>query len=399
MNARVIKKKNNYYIAMEWTENGERKTRSISVRKRLGLDRPAEAREAKALRDKIMTEYRQGIYIEPSEMLLKEYLEQWLEDYARPNIKQKTYEIYKNMIHNHLIPGLGDIPLGSLRPSQLKGFYAKKLKSGRADGKPGGLSNRSVQYMHVVLKLALNSAVEDELVPRNVAVAVSAPRVEKPKIKYWEWEDAKAFLEYERKKYEKGQGRYYPVYLLALSTGMRRGELLGLKWQDIDFKKKTITIRHNLVETNSGPLLQDTVKTNNSYRTIDISDKVIEILKIHRKRRSEEYLALHNDKKTDLNNPDKKESLVFVSANGTPVSPRNMDKYFRFAVKQMNLPDIGGMHSLRHTYATRMLELGVNPRYVQERLGHANITITLGTYSHVTPKAKSEIATITDDLF
>ena len=104
MNARVVKKKDNYYIALEWTEKGKRQTRSISVRKRLGLDRPAEAREAKALRDKIMVEYRQGVYVEPSEMLLKEYLAQWLEDYARPNIKQKTYEIYKNMVDNHLIP-------------------------------------------------------------------------------------------------------------------------------------------------------------------------------------------------------------------------------------------------------------------------------------------------------
>lgn len=398
MNARVIKKKGNYYIALEWTEKGERQTRSISVRKRLGLDRPAEAREAKALRDKIMHEYRQGVYVEPSEMLLKEYLTQWLEDYARPNIKQKTYEIYKNMIDNHLIPGLGDTPLGKLRPSQLKGFYAKKLKSGRADGKPGGLSNRSVQYMHVVLKLALKSAVEDELVARNVAAAVSAPRVEKPKIRYWEWEDAVTFLKHEREKYEKGQGRYYPVYLLALSTGMRRGELLGLKWQDIDFKKKTITIRHNLVETNGGPLLQDTLKTSNSYRTIEISDKVINVLKAHKKRRNQEYLALENQKKNDLNNPDKKESLVFVTSNGNPSGPRNMDKYFRQTIKRLGLSEIGGLHALRHTYATRMLELGISPRYVQERLGHANITITLGTYSHVTPKAKSEIASVTDDL-
>jgi len=179
MNARVIKKKGNYYIALEWTENGERKSKTISVRKRLGLNRPAQAKEAKALRDQIMVEYRQGIYVEPSEMLLGDYLTKWLEDYARPNIKQKTYEIYKNMVDNHLIPGLGNTPIGKLRPSQLKGYYAKKLKNGRADGKPGGLSNRSVQYMHMVLKLALKSAVEDELVPRNVAESVTPPRVER----------------------------------------------------------------------------------------------------------------------------------------------------------------------------------------------------------------------------
>ena len=391
MNARVIKKKGNYYVALEWTENGERKSKTISVRKRLGLSRPAQAKEAKALRDQIMVEYRQGIYVEPSEMLLGNYLTQWLEDYARPNIKQKTYEIYKNMVDNHLIPGLGNIPIGKLRPSQLKGYYAKKLKSGRADGKPGGLSNRSVQYMHMVLKLALKNAVEDELVPRNVAEAVTPPRVERPKIRYWEWDDAKAFLDHEKERYEKGQGRYYPLYVLALSTGMRRGELLGIKWEDVNFKNKTITIRHNLVHTNKGPLLQDTVKTDNSYRTIEISDKVIEVLKEHRKRQMQEILAMGRPE-------DYKSEFVFTAFNGNLVAPTNIDQRFRGAVTRAKLPAIGGMHALRHTYATRLLELGMSPRYVQERLGHAGIAITLQTYSHVTPKAQSKIAAATDDL-
>lgn len=391
MNARVRKKKNNYYIEMEWTEKGERRTQSISVRKRLGLDRPAKAKEANALRDKIMHEYRQGVYVEPSEMLLKEYLVQWLEDYARPNIRPKTYDIYKNMVDNHLVPEIGKTPIGKLRPSQIKGMLARKLKSGRADGKPGGLSNRSVQYMHMVLQLALKSALEDELVPRNVAEAVTPPRVEKPKIKYWEWDDAKKFLEQERKSYLKGKKRYYPVYLLALSTGMRRGELLGLHWQDINYKNKTITIRHSLVETDEGPLLQDTVKTDGSYRTIEISDKIVEILKAHRKRQAQEILALGNPE-------DYKAELVFTASTGNWAMPCNMDKYFRRATYKAGISEIGGMHLLRHTYATRMLELGMNPRYVQERLGHANIAITLQTYSHVTPKAKSEIATLTDDL-
>ena len=389
MNARVRKKKNNYYIELEWTEKGKRKTRSISVRKRLGLDRPALAREANALRDKIMHEQRRGVYVEPSEMLLKEYLTQWLEDYAKPNIKPKTYDIYKNMIDNHLTPGLGNIPVGKLRPTQLKGFYAKKLKGGRADGKPGGLSNRSVQYMHVILKLVLKSAVEDEMITRNVAIDVTPPTVKKPKIRFWEWDNAKAFLGNEKKKYDKKRGRCYPIYALALSTGMRRGELLGLHWKDINLNKKTITICHSLVETMDGPLLQDTLKTDSSYRTLDISDKTIEMLKAHRKRQAQEILAL------GLKNT----GLVFTASTGNWVDPSNMDKYFREAVERAELPAIGGMHALRHTYATRMLELGYSPRYVQERLGHANIAITLGTYSHVTPKAKSEIATITDDIF
>jgi len=165
-----------------------------------------------------------------------------------------------------------------------------------------------------------------------------------------------------------------------------------LHWKDIDFKKKTITIRRNLVHTNKGPVLQDTVKTDSSYRIIDISDSTIEILKNHRSRQIIEEMALGRPR-------DYKSELVFTTSTGNWVAPRNIDRYFRLAVKRAGVPDIGGMHGLRHTYATRMLELGMNPRYVQERLGHANITITLQTYSHVTPKAKSKIAIITDDLF
>lgn len=296
------------------------------------------------------------------------------------------------MIIHHLIPGLGDIPISKLRPSQLKGFYAKKLKSGRADGKPGGLSPRSVQYMHVILKLILKSAVEDELVPRNVAETVTPPRVEKPRMKYWEWNDAKKFLAFEREKYATNKGRYYPVYLLALSTGMRRGELLGLKWRDLDFNKKTLTLRHSLVETGEGPLLQDTVKTATSYRSLDLSGKVIEVLREHRERQLEARLF------PDFSENNKAD-LVFTANSGKLVAPRNMDKYFRYAVKKAGVPDIGGIHALRHTYATRMLEKGLNSRHVQERLGHANIATTLGTYSHVSPQASKEIAAITDDLF
>lgn len=392
MNARVRKRKNNYYIELEWAESGKRKTRSISVRKRLGLNRPALAREANALRDKIMVEHRQGVYVEPSEMALGEYLTFWLEDYARPSIEPKTYDKYRNVVYNHLIPELGSTPIGKLRPSQLKGFYARKLKGGRADGKPGGLANSTVRLMHVVIKLALGNALEDELVSRNVADAVTPPRMEKPKIRYWEWEDAKLFLESEKARYDRGDGRYYPIFALALSTGMRRGELLGLHWKDINYKKKSLTIRHNLVQTSQGTLLQDTVKTDNSYRILDISDSTIKMLKAHRVRQAEEMLALGNP-------ANYKSYLVFTASTGNWVVPRNIDRSFRLAVKRAGVPEIGGMHSLRHTYATRMLELGMNPRYVQERLGHANITITLQTYSHVTPKAKSEIATITDDIY
>lgn len=393
MNARVIKKKNNYYIAMEWYQNGERKTRSVSVRKELQLDRPAESREAKALRDKLMTEHRQGTYILPSSTPFEKFISEWIESY-KYNIKQTTYESYKETIKNHIIPELGDYTLHTLRPSHLKALYSRKLKSGRADGKPGGLSNRSVKYIHTILRLALQQALEDELVSRNIAKAVTPPKVPRPQIKYWEWGKAKAFLS------ETQKDRYYLFYLIALSTGMARGEILGLRWQDINFSKQTLSIRQTIVNTNAGPLIQPSAKTSTRERTLDLSASLVEKLKFHKAKQSAEIVALKNK-----SHP----GLIFTTSTGNLVRPRDIDRAFSRAAARINkkmqkekkieeyLSPLS-LHGLRHTYATHLLEEGVHPKIVSERLGHSGIRITLDTYSHVSPRLHKEVANLTDDL-
>ncbi len=390
MNARVVKKKGNYYISMEWYHNGTRKTKSISVRKELGLDRSAEAREAKALRDKIMHEHRQGTYVLPSSTLFKEFITEWIDNHQY-NLKPTTHESYKRFIDNHIIPELGDYTLQTLRPSHLKTLYNKKLKSGRADGKSGGLSTRSVSYIHTILRECLDSALEDELIPRNIAKAVSPPTVNRPDIKYWPWDKAKLFLE------NTCNDRYYLFYLIALSTGMNRGEILGLRWQDVNWKKKTISVLQTVVNITGGPLIQSSAKTKNRTRTLDITDKLIAALKEQRKKQSEEIIALKNTNRS---------GLIFTTTSGNVVSPRNMDRSFERAIIRYNKTKkneedkllVTGTHVLRHTYATHLLEEGVHPKVVQERLGHANIRVTLDTYSHVVPRLQKEVAALTDDL-
>ena len=389
MSGHLERKGENWYIVIEDGDGSGRKRRWISVRKELGLDRPALKREARELLARIQVEQQEGSLIKPSGVTVGEYLKHWLENYARPTVKQKTYDIYKNMIDNHLVPSIGKIEVPKLKPSRLKGLYAEKLKGGRADGKEGGLSSRSVQYMHMVLKLALRHAIEDELIKYNIAERVTPPSVKKPQIKYWIKQQQKAFLDFTR------QDRYHLLYLLALSTGMRRGEILGLRWQDIDFNKNRIYIRQQIVQTGKGSLIQEATKTDAGARMLDISANLMDKLKAHRKKQAQEFLV--------WGRPEVDYGLVFTTTTRNLVAPRNIDHRFRLAIERYNkahkdkLPMIG-LHGLRHSYATRLLEDGVHPKVVQERLGHASVKITLDTYSHVIPRLQKEVATLTDDL-
>lgn len=402
MNARIVKKKGNYYIALESYENGERVTKSISVRKELGLDRPAKSSEAKALRDKIMTDYRQGTYIAPTHRPLKDYLDEWLSGY-KYSLKPTTHESYASFIKHHISPEIGGITVPNLRPSHLRKLYAKKLTSGRADKKEGGLSPRSVKYIHTILLLALGHAVQDEIVSRNVAELVDPPRQEKPQIKYWEWEQAKRFLAATEKD------RYHLFYLIALSTGMARGEILGLRWSDINWDKHTLSIRQTIVNTNAGPIVQASAKTENRERTLDVTPGLLAKMKEHRKIQNQEYLALEIGKEDDTEKEDKpakkKSNLIFTARTGKHVMPRTIDRCLQRSIAKYNkkrdiekhLPELT-IHCLRHTYATHLLEEGVHPKVVSERLGHSSIRITLDTYSHVVPRLQKEVAKYSDDL-
>lgn len=343
-----------------------------------------------------LKELKEGNYIEPTDMTVKEFLQKWMDEYVtEKNLKPKTIDIYTNMINNHIIPELGTYKLAKLKKSHIKALLTKKQKEGRSDGKEGGLSNRTVQYIHMVLKLALSHAVEEwELIPRNVAEGIKPPKVPKPKIQYWTKEEAKIFLNAVKSH------RLYPLYLLALTTGMRRGELLGLRWKDVDFKKHTVRITQSLVTTSSGDKLQETTKTEKGERIIDISPLVTAELSKHRKRQAEEFMA--------LGRPEKDLNLVFTSTKGTPLSPRNLDRHFKNTLKKLNesLRKQGNeelkaitFHGLRHTYATLMLtEYGQDVTTVSARLGHANVRVTYDVYSHVIPKKQKEAACKTDDL-
>ena len=399
----VEKKGKNWYVILELeNEDGERNRRWISAKKELGLAKRPTKPQAEELLNKYLRDLHDGVYVEPSDITVKEYLLQWLEDYAKPNVKPTTYGTYKNAAEKHIIPALGKLQLSKLRKSKIKGFIATKQKEGaRADNKDGKLSSSSVYNIFFVLKNMLKHAVEDELIRRNPAEGLSAPKKEKPEVKYWEQDQAKAFLkalrEHKDGKNQKKKGhRLYALYLLALTTGMRRGELLGLKWENIDFKKNTIKVASSFVHTNEGDIMQESTKGGKS-RIIEVPEGVMKALKQHKKQQAEMLIAL---KRPADNKSDEKEewkNLVFTTTKGTPILPRNFERQLKSLIKKYKLPPLAP-HGLRHTAATKMLEDGVGVKTVAYVLGHEDASVLLNIYTHVTPKMKTTAAESMSDL-
>ncbi|MBU4534072.1 MAG: site-specific integrase [Firmicutes bacterium] len=354
------------------------------------------------VRDKITAlrhEQMQGNRINPSKITLGEWLDTWLEHYAKPRVRQTTWEQYEYLARRHIKPALGKVQLRKLQGPDLQRLYNEKLKN--------GLSARTVRLMHVVLHSALGQAVKDGMVLRNVAQATAPPRVTKKEIKTLAEDQMGVFL-------DAAEGtRLYPAVLMLLGTGLRRGEMLGLKWQDIDFQEGILYVRRSLVKTNSGSKIQET-KTGRE-RSVPVPTDVLRELKAHKARQAQEKLKLGEGYQD--------QGFVFATPLGTPTAPRNFYRYFRGLLFKMDatrlaretgkpmkevmkelrksgdglLNDIT-IHSLRHTYATMLLKAGEHPKVVQEILGHASITMTIDTYSHVVPGLKHQAAATINDL-
>ena len=389
MRGHVKKVRNNWYVVLELDPiNGERQQKWLSPRKELGLNRRATKKEAEALLIKKLNEARTGTYYEPSDDTLGQYLDKWLKNYPEPNLEQKTIDFYEYLIRVHIKPEIGHIPINKLRPAHIQELLTKKSKSGRADGKPGGLSRRTVQGIHQVLKLALKHAVEWEIAAQNVAKRAKSKAPGKKKPNAWSREQAKIFLDYLRERSD----RLYPLYLTALMTGMRRGELIGLRWSEVSFPNNQITIKQAIVNTTKGNITTKT-KTEESERTIDISPQLTAVLKEHKIAQQKEFFALgvrpsHN--------------LVFTSQAGTPLDPGNLYRHFAGTIERINesgkeLPRIT-FHGMRDTHATLLLEDGIHIKAIAQRLGQTNEVTLLSRYAHALPAVSKEAAVKVDYL-
>lgn len=344
---------------------------------------PAGTRKADA--DKLVTELvkrrHDGDYRAPDKTTLGAYLtDKWLPA-QKSQLKHSTFDSYRRTIELHVLPTLGQVPLARLQSEDLDGLYARLLESGRRNGAGGGLSPASVRYVHRILRKALNDALRKGSIARNPAATADPPRragtgQSEREMQVWTTAQLHAFLALI------SAHRLAPAYVLAAHTGMRRGEVLGLRWQDVDLSNARISVRQAVVAVAYQLRISD-VKTDTARRTIDIDDPVVAELSAWRKRQAEERLL--------VGPAFKDHGLVFARPDGRHIHPESFSRTFDRVVARSELPVIR-LHDLRHTHASLLLRAGVPVKVVSERLGHASPGFTLNVYQHVLPGMQAEAA-------
>jgi integrase len=298
---------------------------------------------------------------------LGRYLDRWLQDSVKGTVKQSTYEGYERLARVHLVPTLGDVKLSVLTPAHIRALYRERIAS--------GLAPTSVQRIHALLHKALKQAVNDGLIPRNVTDAVKSPRQQRKEMKTFTPEQVHAFLDAAK------DDRLRALYVVAIHTGVRQGELFGLRWGDVDLEAGTLSVHRTLSGAKGGPTF--TTPKNDKARRVRLTPQATEALRDHRKRQLEERMRLAGLWQDY--------GLVFCSTVGTPLSRHNIyNRSFKPLLERAGLPRTFRFHDLRHTFATMMASSGGHAKVVQEMLGHATINITLDLYSHVLPDMQED---------
>lgn len=346
--------------------NGKRKRKVI-----YGKTRKEVADKLKALhRDQAA-----GINLTPQQQTVKQFLETWLEETVKRQVRVRTYDKYVQDVTHHLVPALGQLQLTRLTPD-----HVQKLLNHLSDN---GLSHNSVRNVRAALRCALNQALRYGYVMRNVAVLVDIPGKVTFKPQPLTYEQAQLLL-----ATVKGD-RLAALYRIALGLGPRKGEILGLRWEDVDLVGATIRISGSLQRQN-GHLERSATKTEASVRTIALPLRLVNALKRHRERQETERKAAANWTES---------GMVFTSRIGTPLSPESLTEHFKALLEKAGLPKTVRFHDLRHTCATLMIKQGVHPRVVMEILGHSQISTTMNTYGHVLPEVQREAVNVLDELF
>jgi integrase len=353
-------------------------------RKRRGFRTKRDAE--RALRE-FLQDLDAGRYVPPSELTVGEYLEQHWLPAVRHRVRPTTYHHqYEWAVRNHIVPRLGALGLQELRERHVEQLHRQLRTAGRVDGH-GGLSPKAVRLVHGVLRKALNDAVGRH-VDRNYAALVSAPRDERPEMVVWTEDELYAFLEYV------AGDRLHALWLLLGTTGLRRGEALGLRWSDIEWPRDGdsgwLTVKRALTLLNNEPHLT-LPKTRTGARRIALDPHTVAALRRHREQQAKEQ-----ERAAEL---WQDHGLVFAREDGTPLHPWSVSGRFRTLVRQAGLATLT-LHGLRHTYATLALAAGVPPQVLSRRLGHARVEITLGIYGHLLPGGdQSAAGTVADRIF
>jgi len=351
---------------------GQRATRFVTVR---GTKKDAQRELTRQL-----AEVENGMAVDPSRLTVAEHLRSWIADADR--LGGKTRERYIALIEQQIVPHLGNIALQKLRPAHIEDWHAFLLRSGGKGGAP--LSARTVGHAHRVLHRAVARAAAKELVSRNVVSMIRPPKVEEEEVEILEADQVADGL-------AKLQGhRLFPIVAVALGAGLRRGEIVGLQWGDIDLDADTPTLRvRRAVELTRAGMRMKAPKTKRGRRTIVLPSFTVEALRARWKEQLELRLVL------GVGGRPAAEDLVFTLPDGSPWNPDYLSRCWRRATISLGLPKVG-LHALRHSHASALIAGGVDPLTISRRLGHRTPAFTLSTYGHLFAKTDAAAAEAID---
>lgn len=373
MRGSVVRRGKGYSVVVELDRDPESGKRRQKWQSGYRTKRDAERALAEAV-DGV----NRGTYVPRSRQTVAEFAQQWLAAIA-PTVRPATHYSYTRNLRLHLLPYVGTATLVSVDAGTLNALYARLLAEGKADGTGSGLSPRSVRYVHTIAHRMFKDAVRWGRLARNPADAADPPRSSasnRPELPTWSPDTLRTFLD------GVATDRLGPAFLLAATTGMRRGEVLGLRWADLDLDRARLAIRQTIIAVHHEVQFGEP-KTAKGRRTITLDPATVRALREHRKVQAAERLLIGSGWRDH--------DLLFCRVDGDPLHPERFSRTFGDRVRQLGLPTIR-LHDLRHGWATMALAAGVHPKVVQERLGHASIGITLDTYSHVTAGLHADAA-------
>lgn len=349
--------------------DGQRRSRYFTFR---GTKKEAALKLAQ-----LVTESARGTYVDTSKITVGDFIERWLKDWAASHVSPATLQGYENKLRRHVVRHIGDLPLQRLRAIELNELYGALVKE--------QLAPRTIGHVHRIFRRALGHAHKWNLTQQNVASLVTPPRVATTELEILDPAQVTALL-------QKLEGHsIYPLTVLALASGMRRGELLALRWCDMDLDKAMLRVERSLEQTIKGGLRFKDPKTRHGRRSITLPATAVTVLRAHRKAQQERRLQLGQGKAAA-------DALIFPTWDGEPQSPNGLSKEWSRTLKRAKLPAVT-LHSLRHTHASYLIASGHDVLAVSRRLGHGSPMITLGVYGHLFPNMDDKAAAAVEAIF
>ena len=328
----------------------------------------ATKKEAQAALSDFQYELRKGTWIEPTSIKMKEFAYEWYES-INHNLRDTTAEQYYTKIKNNIVPSLGELKVQDIRVTHAHSFAKSLLEQYHPS---------TAHKIYAITKMIMEYAVNLEIAPKNPFKNVNSIKDKNKKVETWKFEELQKFLSVV-KKYDEF---YYSVFAFAAYTGMRKGEILGLRASDVNFDKRSLLVTQSISETKKGVQAGD-LKTPSSRRVVTLDEFTMNIIR--------QRIKKNNYFKLKLGPEYLDQDLIFCHPDGKIFRPSSINRPMRAFIERSGVPKIR-FHDLRHTHATLLLELGVNPKIVAERLGHASVKITLDIYSHVSMSMQSNAA-------